>query len=60
MTLKYPPWGNEPIFEWDEFNVREILRHGVREFEVEECFEEQYEIIPHRKAQSEPAKYRDR
>lgn len=60
MTLKYPSWGDKPVFEWDEFNEREIWDHSVRDFEVEECFENDYVVRPHKKARSEPVKYGDR
>lgn len=39
MVLTIVPWGDDPIFEWDEYNEVEIYRHRVTCFEVEECFE---------------------
>lgn len=60
MTLKYPPWGDEPEFEWDEDNENHIWRHHISAFELEECFEGDCEISPHKKAKSDPEKYGDR
>ena len=60
MTLRKEPWGETPTFEWNEGNREEIWKHGIRPFEVEECFENERTVIPHRKSGSEPAKYGDR
>ena len=60
MTLKYLPWGDDVTFDWDEYNENEIWRHGVRDFEVEECFENEHFVIRHPKWKSEPKKYADR
>lgn len=60
MTLTVVPWGEEFIFEWDEYNEAEIGKHRVTCFEVEECFENPYRVVPHKKAKSEPEKYGDR
>ena len=60
MVLSIVPWGDEPIFEWDEYNEFEIDRHGVTCFEIEECFENRYGVAPHNKAKAEPHKYGDR
>ena len=60
MTLKYLPWGDDVTFDWDEYNENEIWKHGVRDFEVEECFENEYFVIPHPKWKSEPKKYEHR
>ena len=60
MVLDIVPWGNGPIFDWDEHNEVEISKHGVTCFEVEECFENPYRAAPHNKARSEPRKYGDR
>lgn len=60
MVLSIPPWGDEPIFEWDEYNEFEIARHRITCFEVEECFENRYGAAPHNKAKSDPEKYGDR
>lgn len=57
MTLTVVPWGDDPIFEWDEYNETEIWKHHVSCFEVEECFENPYRAAPHNKAKSEPEKY---
>ena len=60
MTLTVIPWGDEFIFDWDEDNEAEICEHSVTCFEVEECFENSYRAVPHRKAKSKPKKYGDR
>ena len=60
MVLSIVPWGDNQIFEWDEYNEVEIYRHWVTCFEVEECFENPYGAAPHNKAKSEPQKYGDR
>ena len=60
MTLSVVPWGEDPIFDWDENNEVEIWKHSIRDFEVEECFENRYRAVPHNKAKSEPEKYGDR
>ena len=60
MTLKFAPWGEDPFFEWEEFNEQHIWKHKVNVFEVEECFENAYTIRPHKKAKSQPKKYGDR
>ena len=60
MVLSFVPWGDDPTFEWDEYNEFEIYKHGVSCFEVEDCFENPYDAAPHKKARSEPLKYGDR
>ena len=60
MVLKYEPWGDDPVFEWDESNQEKIWGHGIRDFEVEQCFENEREVVPHSKAKSEPRKYGNR
>ncbi|OGW86955.1 MAG: hypothetical protein A3C35_00225 [Omnitrophica bacterium RIFCSPHIGHO2_02_FULL_46_11] len=60
MVLKFEPWGDDPIFEWDEHNQEKIWIHGIRDFEAEECFENKHFVVPHPKAKSQPEKYRDR
>ena len=60
MTLTVVPWGDDPIFEWDEYNEREIYEHRVDCFAVEECFENKYWVAPHNKAKSDSEKYGDR
>jgi uncharacterized DUF497 family protein len=60
MSLTIIPWGDEPIFEWDEDNQGEICNHRVTCFEIEDCFENPYKAAPHRKAKSDPKKYGDR
>lgn len=60
MTLKYEPWGEEPVFEWDEWNEEEIWNHGVTCYEIEDCFAGDHAVRPHKKARSEPEKYADR
>lgn len=46
MTMKYPPWGNSPVFDWDEYNEGEFWKHRVRDFEVEQCFDQPYRVAP--------------
>ncbi len=60
MTLTVVPWGDDLIFEWDEYNEVEIWKHRVSCFEIEECFENPYRAAPHNKAKSEPKKYGNR
>ena len=60
MTLNIVPWGDEPIYEWDEYNETEIWKHCVTSFEVEECFENPYWAAPDNKAKSDPRNYGDR
>lgn len=60
MVMKFPPWGEEPIFEWDEANEDYIWAHRVTIFEVYECFDNGPLIAPHQKANSNPSKYGDR
>lgn len=57
MGLREDPWGDDPTFDWDDDNREEIWAHKVRDFEVEECFENEHVTIPHKKARSEPDKY---
>jgi uncharacterized DUF497 family protein len=54
------PWGEEPLFEWDDANEEKIRAHGVSAFDVEECFENPYRVHRHKKAKSQPEKYADR
>ena len=60
MVLSVVPWDDDLIFEWDEYNESEIGNHRVTCFDVEECFENRYRVVPHRKYKSDPAKYGDR
>ncbi len=60
MVLKFAPWGSNPTFDWDESNENEIWAHRIRDFEIEQCFENDYTVIPHKKAATEPEKYGDR
>lgn len=60
MTLKYEPWGGEPDFDWDDRNQEEIWKHRIRDFEIEECFDNEHITMLHRKARSESKKYGDR
>ncbi len=60
MVLSFSPWGDEPEFEWDEYNESEVWGHHVIPDEVEQCFENPYRAIPHNKAKSDPEKYGDR
>jgi len=60
VSLREDPWGDDPTLDWDDDNLGEIWTHRVRDFEVEECFENEHVTIPHKKARSEPAKYGDR
>ena len=49
MVLKFEPWGDDPEFDWDEDNESKFWNHGIRDFEVEECFENEHFAIPHKK-----------
>lgn len=60
MVLKNPPWGDEPVFEWDDRNISHIWEHEVYDFEVEECFDHPYLIWPHNLAKKKPKKFSDR
>ena len=60
MVLKFEPWGDDPVLEWDEYNEAKFWEHRIRDFEVEECFENAHFVVPHIKAKSEPEKYGDR
>ena len=60
VVLKFDPWGGDPVFEWDEHNQEKFWRHGILDFEVEECFQNPYCLRPHRKAKSDPEVYGDR
>jgi len=60
VTLKFVPWGENPALDWDEWNLNEIAKHHVHDFEVEQCLENPYTVRPHVKAQSQPKKYGDR
>lgn len=60
MVLSVVPWDEDIQFEWDEYNEAEIWKHRVTCFEVEECFENRYRLVPHKKAKSDPKKYGDR
>lgn len=60
MVLKFSPWGDDPNFEWDEFNEYEISQHQINCFEVEQCFENEHWIAPHNRVRSAPEKYGDR
>jgi len=60
VTLTYPPWGDEPVFEWDDENEDHIWRHHISAFEVEECFENEHDVSPHKKSKSKSEKYGDR
>ena len=60
MVLKFAPWGSNPTFDWDEYNDNEIWKHRIRDFEIEQCFENNYTVIRHKKAMTEPEKYGDR
>jgi len=60
VTLKFKPWGDTPNVYWDEENERKFWEHGIRDFEVEQCFESPHTGTPHKKAKSQPEKYGDR
>lgn len=62
MVLKYEPWGNDLVFEWDESNESKIGSHGIEAFEVEQCFDRESErfVSPHPKGRAWPEKYGDR
>ena len=53
MVLKFEPWGDEPQFDWDEYNQTKLWQHGIRDCEAEECFWNAHSVVPHKK-------YRDR
>ncbi|MBI3615432.1 MAG: BrnT family toxin [Candidatus Omnitrophica bacterium] len=60
MVLKFEPWGDDPVFDWDEENEPKIWEHGISVFDVEECFDNPHTAVPHEKAKSQPEKYGDR
>jgi len=60
VSQRIVPWGDDLCFEWDEYNEREICKHKVTCFEIEECLEKSYRCAPHNKAKSEPEQYGDR
>ncbi len=60
MTLKFEPWGDDPEFDWDDYNTAKMWEHRIRDFEIEECFENAHFVRPHQKAKSHPEKYGDR
>ena len=60
VVLRAGPWGEDPTFEWDEDNIQKFWFHQIRDFEVEECFENEHAIRPHVKARSQPDKFGDR
>lgn len=60
MTLKFVPWGDNPVLDWDEWNLNEIAKHQVHDFEVAQCFENPHTVSPHKKARSQPERYSDR
>ena len=60
VVLKFEPWGKDYVLEWDEYNQEKIWKHAIRDFEIEECFENAHAVRPHAKMKSEPRKYRDR
>lgn len=60
VNLKYAPWGYNPLIEWDEYNLEKIWHHGIRRFEIEQCFRNIYFVRPHEKARSQPEKYANR
>lgn len=59
MTLKHPPWGDLPDFEWADHIIEKVWRkHGVRPEEIKQVFQNPHHwIAPHQKARSEPEKY---
>ena len=60
MVLKFEPWGDDPVFDWDEHTEEKFWQHGIRDFEVMECFNNEHFTRPHSKAKSQPEKYGDR
>ena len=60
MVLKFEPWGDDPLFEWDEYNLKKMWNHRIRDFEVQECFFNEHDTKPHPKAKSCPENYKDR
>jgi len=60
VVLKFAPWGSNPGFDWDDNNENKIWSHRIRDFEVEECFENNPDVMPHEKTRTCPEKYSDR
>ena len=60
MVLKFEPWGDDPECNWDAENQEKLWKHGIWDFEIEECFENPHTAIPHEKARSQPKQYGDR
>jgi len=60
VVLKFEPWGDDPVFDWDDENEEEIWGHRVLDLEVEQCFKNSHTVVPHQRAKSQPEKYRDR
>ena len=64
MTLKYPPWGDFPDFEWDDFNEAELWKHQVSPKEVVQCFRNSdLEVSPYNrkaKVRFDPERYANR
>ena len=60
MVLKFKPWGDTPNIYWDEENEQKFWKHGIRDLEVEQCFERPHTGIPNKKAKSQPERYKDR
>ena len=60
MVLKFEPWGDEPILEWDEDTEEKFWHHNIRDFEIIECLRNKHETRPHSRAKSEPERYGDR
>ena len=60
MVLKFEPWGEEPVFDWDQHNEEKFWHHAIRDFEIMECFTNEHFTKPHPKANAEPEKYGDR
>ena len=60
MVMKYEPWGDDPIFEWDEDTDEKFWHHKIRDFEVMECFKNAHDTRPHPKSASQFERYGDR
>ena len=60
MTLKYEPWGDDPIFDWDEENEEKFWAHKITCIEVEDCLWNEHRTVPHPRAHADPEKYGDR
>ena len=60
MVIKFDPWGDGYVLQWDDSNREKLWMHAVCDSEIEECFENEHDVAPHPKAKSKPQKYGDR